>query len=41
MPLSHEEIEILILFSWYNTIVVDTFLVTSHRAPSVSVEGFQ
>jgi len=41
MPFSHEEIEVLILFPWYDAIVVDTFLVASHRAPSVSVESFQ
>ena len=41
MPFSHEEVEVLILFPGYDAIVVDTFLVASHRAPSVSVEGFQ
>lgn len=41
VPFSHEKVEVLIVFSWYDTIVVDTFLVTSHGTPSVSVDRFQ
>ena len=41
VPLAHEEIEVLIFFPGYDTIVIDAFLVARHCAPSVSVEGFQ
>ena len=41
VPLPHEKIEILVLFPGYDTIVIDSFLVASHRTPSVSMEGFQ
>ena len=41
MPFPHEKIEILILFSRYDTIMIDAFLVTRHGAPSVSMESFQ
>ena len=41
MPLSHDEIEVLILFPRYDTVVVDPFLVVSHRAPPVPVKGLQ
>lgn len=41
VPFSHEEVEVLILFPGYNTVMVNTFLVVRHRSPSVSVEAFQ
>lgn len=40
VPLSHEEVEILILFPGYDAVVINAFLVIGHRPPSVSVDGF-
>ena len=41
IPFSHQKIEILMLFPGYDTIVIDSFLVTSHCVPRISMEGFR
>lgn len=41
MPLTQDQVQILVFFSWDDTIVNNAFLVLSHHTPAIAMQSFQ